>query len=111
MALFLFEGVNGDLGGKLTPTYEECRKLGIRIFASDIVPESQFQPVFNGFEGYFNLANAADREKLHKIGSEEKFDVLYEATWPDCHIPNLLDWESLCRLMIITKPFSSIDHY
>ena len=109
---FLIMGAKGDLGGtKLMPTYREFAKKGTALYAADIVPRSEFKPKFNGFTEYFDLSSGPDRDALRKLGQSKPFDLIYEATWPDAHILDVLDWQSIANQIIVTKPFVSIEHY
>jgi hypothetical protein len=105
-------GAAGQLGGKkLGPTYETYDASGVEIVACDIMEESKFDPKFARFKEYYNLGRGPDREKLFESGRKERFDFAYEATWPDAHLLNLVNWEAICRNILVTKPFVSVKHY
>jgi hypothetical protein len=110
----LVVGANGNLGGeKLAQSYETGETIGIEFTAADIVPEPAFKPKFTGFKCYYNLKVEADRNKLFSSSRslDQKFDLIYDASWPESHLFNLSNLESLCHSLLTTKPYVSVKHY
>lgn len=105
-------GAAGQLGGtKLEPTLTAYHRRGVEIYGCDIINESEFKPRFGLIQEYFNLRNQHHREKLFDIGRKERFDLAYEATWPDVHLLDIVNWEAIFRDILVTKPFVSVRQY
>lgn len=108
----LILGSAGELGGeKLTTWYEDCEAKGVQVFASDVVAESKITNSFTGFTDYFDLSNASHRDKLFDLGRRQRFDLTYDATWPDAHLLNIPNWDAITKSTVVTKPFVSIEQY
>lgn len=106
-------GAVGALGRKLTPFYEHLTKYKSKIYAADIVSESEFKSKakFNSFEDYFNIQCHADKEKLFNLGRDRPFDLCYDATWPDVRLFNLVHWSIVSKHLISTKPLTAVKQY
>jgi hypothetical protein len=108
----LIRGIGGQLGGlKLRPALDAFEAGGGKICGCDIIEEKALKSGFNQLEGYFNLSRDRDREALFDLGRRERFDLVYDATWPQAHLLNLVNWESISRYILVTKPFVSINQF
>lgn len=106
----LILGANGELGGrKMKASYDFGTNTGTEFVGADIVDESQFKPIFSNFSGYHNLTRQRDRDKLIELARGRRFDFIYDASWPDGHLLNVLNCEVLAQHIVVTKPFVSIE--